>query len=195
VPVREVALRVLRASRDVGVKRAVLTSSFAGIGYGLKPGERRSTRRIGRAHAGDGVTACVKSKALVEFAAWDFIALEAGGLELSVARSRCLPGWTPRSNEKSIWRRKMVRWPRSEADSYAVSTGGTDAGLEAVMEEQEQTNKQTKVDVRKWLTDISEHCPECGSSNLTTVKNERPLKHTCLDCLIFFAERDLKEKP
>jgi len=38
-------------------------------------------------------------------------------------------------------------------------------------------------------------CPECGSSNLTTVKNEQPLKHRCLDCLIFFAERDLKEKP
>ena len=63
------------------------------------------------------------------------------------------------------------------------------------MEEQDQTNKQTQVDVRKWLTDISKHCPECGSSNLTTVKNERPLKHRCLDCLIYFAERDLNEKP
>jgi hypothetical protein len=137
----------------------------------------------------------VKSKALAERAVWDFIALEAGGLELSVFSSRCLLGWTPRSKEKSMWRRKMVRWPRSEAKSYAVSTGGNDAGLEAVMEEQDQINKQTKVDVRKWLTDISEHCPECGSSNLTTVKNEVPLKHRCLDCLIFFAERDLKERP
>jgi hypothetical protein len=71
---------------------------------------------------------------------------------------------------------------------------GSDAGPEAVMEEQDQTNKQTNVDVRKWLTDLSKHCPECGSTNLTTVKDEQPLKHRCLDCLIFFAERDLKEK-
>ena len=76
-----------------------------------------------------------------------------------------------------------------------VSTGGSDAGLEAVLEEQDQTNKQTNVDVRKWLTDIGKHCPECGSSNLTAVKNERSLKHRCLDCLIFFAEEDLKAKP
>src|SRR5262245_27652329 len=34
VPARDGALRVLRASRDRGVKRVVLTSSFAAIGYG-----------------------------------------------------------------------------------------------------------------------------------------------------------------
>src|SRR5258707_681929 len=37
VPAREGALRVLRASRDAGVKRVVLTSSFAAIGYGHEP--------------------------------------------------------------------------------------------------------------------------------------------------------------
>ena len=37
IPAREGALRVLRASRDAGVKRVVLTSSFAAIGYGQKP--------------------------------------------------------------------------------------------------------------------------------------------------------------
>ena len=36
VPAREGALRVLRASRDAGVKRVVQTSSFAAIGYGHK---------------------------------------------------------------------------------------------------------------------------------------------------------------
>ena len=34
VPARDGALRVLRAARDAGVKRVVLTSSFAAIGYG-----------------------------------------------------------------------------------------------------------------------------------------------------------------
>ncbi|MGB6199107.1 MAG: NAD-dependent epimerase/dehydratase family protein, partial [Candidatus Acidiferrales bacterium] len=37
VPAREGALRVLRAARDAGVKRVVLTSSFAAIGYGHAP--------------------------------------------------------------------------------------------------------------------------------------------------------------
>src|SRR6516225_4106746 len=37
VPAREGALRVLRASRAAQVKRVVLTSSFAAIGYGQKP--------------------------------------------------------------------------------------------------------------------------------------------------------------
>src|SRR5215212_10183356 len=34
VPAREGALRVLRAARHAGVKRVVLTSSYAAIGYG-----------------------------------------------------------------------------------------------------------------------------------------------------------------
>ena len=33
IPAREGALRVLRAARNAGVKRVVLTSSFAAIGY------------------------------------------------------------------------------------------------------------------------------------------------------------------
>src|SRR5208337_1970243 len=40
VPAREGALRVLRAARDAGVKRVVLTSSFAAIGYGQKATDR-----------------------------------------------------------------------------------------------------------------------------------------------------------
>ena len=37
MPARDGALRVLRAARGAGVKRVVLTSSFAAIGYGHKP--------------------------------------------------------------------------------------------------------------------------------------------------------------
>src|SRR3569623_222114 len=44
VPAREGALRVLKAARDAGVKRVVLTSSFAAIGYGkMPPGGRPFT--------------------------------------------------------------------------------------------------------------------------------------------------------
>ncbi|RUW84715.1 NAD-dependent epimerase/dehydratase family protein, partial [Mesorhizobium sp. M8A.F.Ca.ET.059.01.1.1] len=41
IPAREGALRVLRAARDAGVKRVVLTSSFAAIGYGKMPPDGR----------------------------------------------------------------------------------------------------------------------------------------------------------
>lgn len=82
VPAREGALRVLRAARDAGVKRVVLTSSFAAIGYGkMPPGpftEESWTDPTAK------VSAYVKSKTLAERAAWDFIAAEGGRLELAV---------------------------------------------------------------------------------------------------------------
>ena len=48
VPAREGALRVLRAARDAGVKRVVLTSSFAAVGYGIAMRARPSPSRTGR---------------------------------------------------------------------------------------------------------------------------------------------------
>jgi nucleoside-diphosphate-sugar epimerase len=84
VPAREGALRVLRASRDAGVKRVVLTSSFAAIGYGQKPREAPFNETNWTDPNGDDVRPYVKSKTLAERAAWDFIAKEGGKLELSV---------------------------------------------------------------------------------------------------------------
>ncbi|UVK45988.1 aldehyde reductase [Mesorhizobium sp. AR07] len=84
IPAREGALRVLRAARDAGVKRVVLTSSFAAIGYGkLPPGGQPFTEENWTDPAGK-VSAYVKSKTLAERAAWDFIAAEGGKLELTV---------------------------------------------------------------------------------------------------------------
>jgi nucleoside-diphosphate-sugar epimerase len=84
VPAREGALRVLRASRDAGVKRVVLTSSFAAIGYSKEAQKTDFDERDWTDANADGVLPYVKSKTLAERAAWDFIAKEAGGLELSV---------------------------------------------------------------------------------------------------------------
>jgi dihydroflavonol-4-reductase len=83
VPAREGALRVLRASRDAGVKRVVLTSSFAAIGYGHEP-QTTPFNETNWTNIQVDTAAYVKSKALAERAAWDFIANEGGGLELSV---------------------------------------------------------------------------------------------------------------
>jgi nucleoside-diphosphate-sugar epimerase len=83
VPAREGALRVLRASRDAGIKRVVLTSSFAAIGYGHKPQQTPFDERSWTDLNGDTVSAYTKSKTLAERAAWDFVNRE-GGLELCV---------------------------------------------------------------------------------------------------------------
>jgi len=84
VPAREGALRVLRASRDAGVLRVVQTSSFAAIGYGHKPQDAPFDETNWTNVNGEGVSAYAKSKTLAERAAWDFMAREGGGMELSV---------------------------------------------------------------------------------------------------------------
>jgi nucleoside-diphosphate-sugar epimerase len=84
VPAREGALRVLRASRDAGVKRVVLTSSFAAIGYGQRPQNAPFDETNWSDITGNDITAYVKSKTLAERAAWDFIAREGRALELAV---------------------------------------------------------------------------------------------------------------
>lgn len=80
-PAREGTLRVLRASREAGVKRVVLTSSFAAIGYG-RPALDTPFDETQWTDPGGRVSAYVKSKTLAEKAAWKFIADEGGGLEL-----------------------------------------------------------------------------------------------------------------
>jgi nucleoside-diphosphate-sugar epimerase len=84
VPAREGTLRVLRAARDAGVKRVVLTSSFAAVGYGQKVQKAPFDETIWTNPDGDDVQPYMKSKTLAERAAWDFIDKEGGGLELSV---------------------------------------------------------------------------------------------------------------
>ena len=84
VPAREGALRVLRAARDAGVKRVVLTSSFAAIGYGAEGRTAPFTEEDWTDPDKPDVQPYTKSKTLAERAAWDFIAREGNGLELAV---------------------------------------------------------------------------------------------------------------
>ena len=82
VPARDGALRVLRAARAAGVKRVVLTSSFAAIGYGHPP-DSGPFDETWWSNVEGAIPAYVKSKTLAERAAWDFVGGH-GGLELSV---------------------------------------------------------------------------------------------------------------
>jgi nucleoside-diphosphate-sugar epimerase len=82
-PARDGTLRVLRAARDAGAKRVVLTSSFAAIGYGHPPQSVPFDETSWTDPNAPGLSAYVKSKTIAERAAWDFVAREGGGLELS----------------------------------------------------------------------------------------------------------------
>lgn len=83
VPAREGTLRVLRAARDCGVKRVVVTSSFAAVGYGRRTADRAFTE-VDWTDPAAAVSAYARSKTLAERAAWDFVGREGGGLELAV---------------------------------------------------------------------------------------------------------------
>jgi dihydroflavonol-4-reductase len=83
-PARDGTIRVLRAARDAGVKRVVLTSSFTAICRGHGSLEREFTEEDWTDINGGDITAYIKSKVLAERAAWDFIDNEGGETELSV---------------------------------------------------------------------------------------------------------------
>lgn len=82
VPARDGVLRVLRASRDSGVRRVVLTSTCGAIYYGHPPTTVPFDETSWTNLDGD-MSAYVRSKAIAERAAWDFIAREGGALELT----------------------------------------------------------------------------------------------------------------
>ncbi|MFJ2017630.1 SDR family oxidoreductase [Streptomyces nodosus] len=84
VPARDGTLRVLRAARHAGVRRTVLTSSFAAVGYGHGRTGRTFSEDDWTETEGPGVSAYIKSKAVAERAAWDFVEGEGDGLELTV---------------------------------------------------------------------------------------------------------------
>ncbi|WP_432841432.1 SDR family oxidoreductase [Dactylosporangium sp. CA-092794] len=82
VPAREGALRVLRAARDAGVKRVVLTSAFHAVSWGHPRTGHVFTESDWTILDGPGVDAYGKSKTLAERAAWDFMQETIGPMEL-----------------------------------------------------------------------------------------------------------------
>ena len=80
VPARDGALRALKAARDAGVQRVVMTSSVAAISYGHGPGDHRFTEADWTNLAAPGVPPYVQSKTIAEHAARDWVAREGGGL-------------------------------------------------------------------------------------------------------------------
>jgi nucleoside-diphosphate-sugar epimerase len=90
-PAVDGTLRVLQAARQAGVKRVVVTSSFAAVAYGHPPTDQPFTEEDWT-DVNTGVRAYVKSKTVAERTAWDFIAREGQGLELAVVNPTAVFG-------------------------------------------------------------------------------------------------------
>lgn len=83
VPARDGVLRVLRAARDAQVRRVVLTSSCGAIYYG-HPLQKAPFDESSWTNLDGEMSAYVKSKAIAERSAWDFMAAKGGAFELAV---------------------------------------------------------------------------------------------------------------
>jgi nucleoside-diphosphate-sugar epimerase len=91
VPARDGTRRVLRAARDAGVRRVVMTSSFAAVGYSPKPGAEYTETDWTDPDL-PGLAAYPRSKTIAERTAWDFIEHEGGGTELAVVNPTFILG-------------------------------------------------------------------------------------------------------
>ncbi|WP_444438775.1 SDR family oxidoreductase [Pseudomonas sp. A6] len=85
-------LRVLRAARDAGVTRVVLTSAFGAICAGRGEMQRPFDETDWSDLSASNVWLYQKSKTLSERAAWDFIVREGNGLELSAVNPTAVLG-------------------------------------------------------------------------------------------------------
>jgi dihydroflavonol-4-reductase len=91
VPALQGTVRVLRAARDAGARRVVLTSSFAAVGYSPKP-VRDYTEADWTDPDTPGLAPYPRSKAIAERAAWDFVGTEGGDTELVVVNPTFIAG-------------------------------------------------------------------------------------------------------
>jgi nucleoside-diphosphate-sugar epimerase len=81
-PARDGVLRVLRAARDAGVRRVVLTSAIGAVAYGHPERDTPFTEEDWT-DVDAGIQPYQKSKTLAERAAWDFVRTQGDGLELA----------------------------------------------------------------------------------------------------------------
>src|ERR1700678_2429378 len=91
VPARQGTVRVLKAARDAGARRVVLTSSFAAVGYSPKA-VRDYTEADWTDPDTPGLPPYPRSKAIAERAAWDFIGSEGGDTQLVVMNPTFIAG-------------------------------------------------------------------------------------------------------
>lgn len=96
-PARDGALRALRAAKDSGVRRFVMTSSVAAISYGRGRGTHHFTEADWTLLDKPGITPYIQSKTIAEHAARDWVAKEGGGIEFCTINPSVVlgPVWSP----------------------------------------------------------------------------------------------------
>lgn len=91
-PAVDGTIRILKAARDAGVKRVVITSSFAAVGYSHTDTTVQITEKEWTNPNDKTLSAYLKSKTLAEKAAWDFMVAEGGDMELTVINPMAIFG-------------------------------------------------------------------------------------------------------
>jgi nucleoside-diphosphate-sugar epimerase len=108
IPAGEGTVRVLRAARDAGARRVVLTSSFAAVGYTPKP-SADYTEDDWTDPDTPGLPLYPRAKAIAERAAWDFIEHRGGDTQLVVVNPTFILGPTLTTEVRSsLQRTKMM---------------------------------------------------------------------------------------
>jgi nucleoside-diphosphate-sugar epimerase len=100
VSARDGTLRVVRAARDAGARRIVLTSSFVAVGYSPKPGFEY-TEADWTDPDTPGLPPYPRSKTIAERTAWDFIEHDGGDTELVVVNPTFILGPTLTTQARS----------------------------------------------------------------------------------------------
>jgi dihydroflavonol-4-reductase len=110
VPARDGALRALRAARDAGVRRFVMTSSVAAIAYGRGRGVHHFTEADWTDPSKPGLSAYIQSKTIAERAARDWVAKEGGAMAfVSICPSVVLgPVWSRDYSASVLVVRKLL---------------------------------------------------------------------------------------
>jgi dihydroflavonol-4-reductase len=110
VPARDGALRALRAARDAGVRRFVMTSSVAAIAYGRGRGVHHFTEADWTDPSKPGISAYIQSKTIAERAARDWVAKEGGAMAfVSICPSVVLgPVWSRDYSASVVVVRKLL---------------------------------------------------------------------------------------
>lgn len=91
-PAVDGTIRVLKAARDGGVKRVVMTSNFGAVGYSHTDTSKVINEECWTDPNEKGLSIYNKSKVLAERAAWDFMKREGGSMELSVINPMAIFG-------------------------------------------------------------------------------------------------------
>ncbi|MBL1430873.1 MAG: aldehyde reductase [Robiginitomaculum sp.] len=202
VPAREGALRAMKFAAAAGVKRVVLTSSMAAIAYGDQTREAGPFTEKDWTNTNSDIGAYIKSKAIAERAAWDFMETDtAGDMQLSVINPGGVLGplvdntWSS-SGEivRKLLRREMPACPRIAFAMIDVRDVA-DAHFEAMIRPEAAGERFLLATDSAWMVDVSKALKKNGYNTPTgNLPNFMVRLIAIFDKTIRLVSRDLGKK-